>query len=119
MLDADGDPLCMKVSFWRDRSFFNKFFYLVYKVMRIFFVAIYFYFYPPISILLTFWLPMFFRMEYKAQWVEMNAVAGDPLAGVPSAYTLKVTGVTQDQFLQIRDMMQQANVTNIDDLRRG
>jgi len=119
VVDENGEPICMKINFWRDRSFLNKFCYLVYKVMRVFFVAFYFYFYPPISILLTFWIPMTFRYEYKASWVEINNMAGEEAAGVPPEYTLAIAGITTDQFFLIRDSMRTANVTSIDRLPKG
>lgn len=53
-VDDNGAPICIKINFWSDRSFFNKLCYLIYKVYRAFFVGVYFYFFPPISILLTF-----------------------------------------------------------------
>ena len=51
----------MKINFWRDRSCFNKMFYMTYKVSRIVFISIYFYFFPPLSIFLNFALPFVFR----------------------------------------------------------
>ena len=44
----------MKIDFIKDRSCANKLLWSVYKIFRIFFVSIYFYFYPPIAIYLTF-----------------------------------------------------------------
>lgn len=62
VLDDNGEPLCLKISFWGDRSCVNKMFFLIYKLMRGFFVSIYFYFYPPIALMLTFTLPFVFRI---------------------------------------------------------
>ena len=53
-MDENGDPICMKISFWKDRSCLNKLFRISYNVERSFFVAIYFYFYPSIAIWFTF-----------------------------------------------------------------
>jgi len=52
--DEYGEPLCMKIEFWGDRSCFNKLLFFIYKCMRTFFTAFYFYFYPAISIMLCF-----------------------------------------------------------------
>ena len=53
-VDENGEPVCLKIDFWADRSCFNKTLFLVYRIIRSFFVGIYFYFYPPMSIILTF-----------------------------------------------------------------
>ena len=45
-VDEDGKPLCNKLLFWNDRSFINKVYWLVYKLMRFYYVVAYFYFYP-------------------------------------------------------------------------
>ena len=45
-VDEDGKPLCNKILFWSDRSFINKVYWLVYKLMRFYYVVAYFYFYP-------------------------------------------------------------------------
>ena len=42
----DGKPLCNKIRFWQERSFINKILWLIYKVMRFWYVVFYFYFYP-------------------------------------------------------------------------
>ena len=75
-MDANGDPIAMKINFWRDRSCFNKIFFLVYKVNRIVFISIYFYFFPPFSIFLNFCMPFMFRNQYKAAWVTLGENAG-------------------------------------------
>ena len=77
-VDANGDPIAMKINFWRDRSCFNKIFFLIYKVNRIVFISIYFYFFPPFSIFLNFCLPFVFRNQYKAAWVTLGENAGMP-----------------------------------------
>lgn len=43
----------------------NKLLYLVYRLNRSFFVGVYFYFYPPLQLVLTFILPAVFRIQYK------------------------------------------------------
>lgn len=62
-VDANGDPMCQKIEFWRNRSCTNKLLRLIYKCERIFFVAFYFYFYPAIAVMCIFALPMVFRSE--------------------------------------------------------
>jgi len=42
----DGKPICNKVNFWFDRTFVNKIQWMIYKMVRFFFVVCYFYFYP-------------------------------------------------------------------------
>lgn len=42
----DGKPVCNKINFWLDRSFVNKLYWIIYRIVRFFFVVIYFYFYP-------------------------------------------------------------------------
>ena len=83
--DEFGEPICMKINFWKDRSCLNKFLFLVYKLMRGFFTSIYFYFYPAVSICLCFQLPLIFRNGYKRSWVEVSRSAANPQAPVPDA----------------------------------
>ena len=45
-LDFENKPICNKIRFWRDRGFRNKFYWLVYKMMRFWYVTLYFYYYP-------------------------------------------------------------------------
>ena len=42
----DGKLLCNRIRFWQERSFINKILWLIYKVMRFWYVVFYFYFYP-------------------------------------------------------------------------
>ena len=44
--DLDGKPVCNRIRFWADRGFRNKTYWLVYKLMRFWYVVVYFYFYP-------------------------------------------------------------------------
>lgn len=98
VLDDNGEPVCMKIGFWRDRSCLNKLLYLVYKFFRYFFVSFYFYFYPPIAIFLTFELPMFFRTEYKQAWVEVGFAMNDPTLARPDASVLAKANLTPAEF---------------------
>lgn len=92
--DEFGEPMCMKISFWRDRTFFNKFLFIVYKCMRTFFTSIYFYFYPAISIMLAFQLPLIFRNAYKRSWVTISVDAANPTGSQPDAETLATAGIS-------------------------
>ena len=84
VVDDYGEPVCMKINFWKDRSLFNKFMFLVYRLMRTFFTSVYFYFYPPLSIMLGFLLPMMFQQAYKNSWVTISFQAADPKGEPPS-----------------------------------
>ena len=68
----------MKISFWSDRNCMNKLAYLLYKMARAFFVSFYFYFYPPLSILLTFLLPFVYRSQYKGAVTRIYQSWEDP-----------------------------------------
>ena len=68
-VDENGEPICLKIDFMKDRSCCNKLLWSIYKIFRIFFVSVYFYFYPPFAIFLTFQLPFFFRSNFKNAWV--------------------------------------------------
>lgn len=52
----------MKIDFWQDRNIVNKLLFIIYRTQRTFFVGFYFYFYPALSLILTFALPMAFRI---------------------------------------------------------
>ena len=51
--DLDGKPLCNKIRFWQDRDFKNKIFWSIYKMMRFWYVVVYFYFYPLLVIFIN------------------------------------------------------------------
>ena len=53
-IDEDGKPVCNKIRFWQDRSLMNKLYWLVYKLMRFWFVVVFFYFYPLITVFFNF-----------------------------------------------------------------
>ena len=78
VMDENGEPIAMKIRFWGDRSCCNRLLFSIYKFFRIFFVAVYFYFFPPISLFLTFQLPFYFRGNYKRAWVEIGQSVEDP-----------------------------------------
>lgn len=65
VMDENGEPMPIKIRYWSDRTCCNRMLFSIYRVFRIFFVSIYFYFFPPISIFLTFQLPFYFRGAYK------------------------------------------------------
>ena len=44
--DVEGKLLCNKIQFWQDRTLMNKFYWMAYKMMRFWYVVVYFYFYP-------------------------------------------------------------------------
>lgn len=44
--ELDGKFLPNKIQFWQDRSFINKIYWLIYKMMRFLYIVVYFYFYP-------------------------------------------------------------------------
>lgn len=72
MVNENGEPICMKISFVKDRSCANKLFRMVYKLGRIFFVSVYFYFYPAMAVWCTFQIPLFFRTREKSSYVTMT-----------------------------------------------
>ena len=45
-VDQEGKPICNKIKFWGDRDTINKLYWLVYKLMRFWYVTLYFYYYP-------------------------------------------------------------------------
>ena len=97
-VDENGEPICVKISFWHDRSCMNKLLYLVYRLNRSFFVGIYFYFYPPLQLVLTFILPAVFRVQYKQAWVEVgNDLEADPII-TPSDSVLRQAKLTPASF---------------------
>ena len=87
----------MKIRFWRDRSCLNKIFFLIYKLNRIVFISIYFYFFPPFSIFLNFCLPFVFRNQYKAAWVTLGENAGVPGYEV-TPEILRTANITQAEY---------------------
>ena len=46
MKDDECKFLCNKIRFWQDRGIFNKVHWLIYKMLRVWYVVVYFYFYP-------------------------------------------------------------------------
>lgn len=44
--ELNGKFLCNKIQFWQDRSLINRIYWLIYKLMRFFYIVFYFYFYP-------------------------------------------------------------------------
>ena len=71
-VDDNGDPICMKISFIKDRTCLNKMFRMIYKIFRIFFVSIYFYYYPALAVWITFQVPIFFRYVERDSWVTLS-----------------------------------------------
>mmetsp|Transcript_12956 Transcript_12956/g.15378 ORF Transcript_12956/g.15378 Transcript_12956/m.15378 type:complete len:135 (+) Transcript_12956:1346-1750(+) len=110
--------MCMKISFWRDRTIFNKFIFLIYKALRMFFTSVYFYFYPAISIMLCFQLPLIFRKVYKQSWLIINDSATDPKAETPDSLTLIMAGITEEQYGEIRKKLKFAHVKSINDMKK-
>ena len=106
-VDENGEPICVKISFWHDRSCMNKLLYLVYRLNRSFFVGVYFYFYPPLQLVLTFILPAVFRVQYKQAWVEVgNDLEADPII-TPSDTVLKRAKLTPESFEASADFAQE------------
>ena len=56
-----GEAICNKINFMQDRTFFNKVLMGVYRILRSYFVSIYFYFYPLLSLIFTFLFPFVFK----------------------------------------------------------
>ena len=108
----------MKISFWRDRSCFNKLFYMIYKVNRIVFISIYFYFFPPFSIFLNFCLPFVFRNQYKAAWVTLGENSGMP-GYVPSNNLLKTANITRTEFNEFAAYMAGEYIDFGDEMSEG
>jgi hypothetical protein len=50
-------PTHIKISFWKDRSCMNKFLYIVYKVIRCFYVSMWFYFLPFVVVFASYLIP--------------------------------------------------------------
>lgn len=71
-MDENGDPICIKISFVKDRSITNMMFRMIYKLGRVFFVSIYFYFYPAMAVWCTFQIPLYFRAKEKSSYVTMT-----------------------------------------------
>ena len=79
----------------------NKFLFSVYRLYRSFFVGVYYYFFPPWSLVLTFGLPMIFRIRYKKAWVlimkDLDAV---PII-TPDSNIFKRADITHDDFVAL------------------
>lgn len=48
-----------------DRTLDNKFFRIIYKIYRIFYVSVWFYFLPFIALLGSYYLPYLMKVHYK------------------------------------------------------
>lgn len=61
--DEDGEYRPLRVT-WRSRSCCNAFCFMLYKIMRSFYVSIFFYFMPFSAVILSTLLPLFWRGTY-------------------------------------------------------
>lgn len=50
---------------FRDRWFGNKVSYMVYRFMRMFYVSVFYYFIPFISIVMSTLIPVLYRRKYR------------------------------------------------------
>lgn len=70
-----GEALCNKIAFLKDRTFFNQLLTMVYRLLRSYFVSIYFYFYPLLSLIFTFLFPFVFKfMRVAARRQAYNGI---------------------------------------------
>lgn len=114
-IDENGEPICMKINYWRDRSCVNKLLWLVYKTFRIIFVSFYFYFYPPLSIYLTFQLPFIFRSSYKNAWVDISRALYDPSIELTNT-TFARANITEDDYYKwVVGSFKSANKTAVEE----
>ena len=51
-------PTHIRINFWKDRSFFNKILYVLYKLLRIFFVFLWYYFFPFVAMMSSYIVPV-------------------------------------------------------------
>jgi len=63
--EETGKFFPMRIRFWEDRSFTNKVAFVVYKIWRLIYVNIYFYYFPFAVLLLTFSLPYMGLMKHE------------------------------------------------------
>jgi len=117
--DEYGEPMCLKICFWRDRTCVNKFLFLVYRVMRAFFTSIYFYFYPAISIMLCFQIPLMFRNAYKIAWVKIDQSVVNPNAEQPSDQILATAGITEMQYGMIKKRVEETGAQSVNEFAKG
>lgn len=68
IVDENGDLRPLKIS-WKTRNCTNKFFYCFYRVLRTFYVSVYFYFLPFMSIILTCFLPIYIQITNEINGV--------------------------------------------------
>ena len=98
-IDDNGDPICMKISFIKDRDCVNKLFRIIYKVFRIFFVSIYFYYYPALAVWITFQVPIFFRKIERNSWVTLSDSLWNP-AVTMSENDYNVLKITKENYAE-------------------
>ena len=66
-------PENMRIDFWNDRSFENKVFYLVYRAFRVFHVTIWFYFFPFLALLATYYYPLISKDSEVAEGEDLDS----------------------------------------------
>ena len=56
-------PKHIYITFWGDRNWYNKLFFLIYKAFRLFIVSVWYYFIPFIAMISSFLIPAVVLMK--------------------------------------------------------